>query len=399
MRRTLLGTFLSVAVAASVMADVDVRVTGEGAGRVGIDIGGMSVAGAAGVLFRRTLSDDLERSGWFVVRSGANVVVSGNFSGAGNSAKTTFQAINKTSHARYVGRTLSETTGGARRLAHRVADAIVEGVLGKRGIASTRIAMVGSRGGRKDVYLCDSDGAGMMNITRKGAVCLSPNWGPEGSSLVYTSFHRGFPDVYRIDLLRKKLGQLAGFPGLNAGADISPDGRRMVLTLSKDGNPDLYVMDLKTRRLTRITRTRHGAEASPSWSPDGRQVVFVSDKSGSPQLYVVGAQGGDPRRVTYRGSENVAPDWGPDGRIVYSSRRGGRYQICMIVPGQRAEEPLTQDFVDHEDPCWAPDGRHIVYVQTVRYHSDLYILDTKERRAVRLTTLQGDWYSPAWSPK
>jgi len=380
-------------------AGPDVTISGEGAGRVGIDIGGMSVAGAPGVLFRRTLSTDLERWGWFVVRSGANVVVSGNFADSGRSAKATFQVFNKTSHGRYVSRTLSDDSGRARQLAHRVADAIVEGVLGKPGIASTRIAMVGSRGGRKDVYICDADGAGMVNITRKGAVCLTPNWEPEGKGLVYTSFHRGFPDVYRIDLVRKKLGRLAGFPGLNAGADISPDGRQMVLTLSKDGNPDLYVMDLRTRRLTRITRTRHGAEASPSWSPDGRQVVFVSDKSGSPQLYVVSARGGDPKRVTYRGSENVAPDWGPDGRIVYSSRRGGRYQICMISPSQPVEEPLTQDYVDHEDPCWAPDGRHIVYVQTARYHSDLYTLDTKERRAVRLTGLQGDWYSPAWSPK
>ncbi len=399
MRLKLVGALLLVFAVVSVTADDKVYVEKEGAGRVGIDIGGMSVAGAPGVLFRRTLSDDLERSGWFVVRSGASVVVSGSFSDSGSSAKVAFQALNKSTHARYVSRTLTEQSGQARRLAHRVADAIVEGVLGKRGIASTRIAMVGSRGGRKDIYICDADGAGLVNITRKGAVCLTPNWGPEGKSLVYTSFHRGFPDVYRIDLVRKKLGRMSGFPGLNAGADISPDGRRMVLTLSKDGNPDLYVMDLRTRRLTRITRTRHGAEASPSWSPDGKQVVFVSDKSGSPQLYVVGARGGDPKRVTFRGSENVAPDWGPDGRVVYSSRRGGRYQICMISPGQRDEPQLTQDFVDHEDPCWAPDARHIAYVQTVRYHSDLYILDTKERRAVRLTTVQGDWYSPAWSSK
>jgi TolB protein len=239
----------------------------------------------------------------------------------------------------------------------------------------------------------------MLQLTRQGAICLAPSWGPDAKSLVYTSFHGGFPDVYRIDLRNNRRTRIAGYPGLNAGAKISPDGGCMVLTLSKDGNPELYIMHLRSRRLTRLTRTRRAAEASPAWSPDGKRIVFVSDKSGSPQLYVVARSGGEQRRVTFRGSENVAPDWGPDGRIAYSSRRGGRYHICVLDPSGRAQpEQFTHDSADHEDPAWAPDGRHIVYVRTVRYSSELYVLDTLGDDEIRLTAVQGDWYSPAWSP-
>jgi TolB protein len=238
-----------------------------------------------------------------------------------------------------------------------------------------------------------------MRVTHQGAVCLSPNWWPDGSALVYTSFHDDYPDVYRIDLLNKRRTKLAGFPGLNTGADVSPDGRSMALILSKDGNPELYVMDLNSRRVTRLTRSPHAAEASPSWSPDGRQIVFVSDSSGSPQVYVVGRSGQAPVRISLRGRENVAPDWGPDGRIAYSSRQQGRYQIVVYDPASRKSVQLTNEYVDHEDPSWAPDGRHIVYVRTVRYHSDLYLLDTMGDASVRLTTLKGDWYSPACSAR
>ena len=166
-----------------------------------------------------------------------------------------------------------------------------------------------------------------------------------------------------------------------------------------DGNPELYIVELRSGRLTRLTKTRHAAEASPSWSPDGRLIVFVSDSSGSPQLYVASRSGGKHRRITFRGNENVSPDWGPGGKIVYSSRREGRYQICVVDPSSGETIQLTRDYVDHEDPSWAPDGRHIVYSRTVQYRSSLYILDTMGDPEIPLMSMRGDWYSPAWSPK
>ena len=55
-----------------------------------------------------------------------------------------------------------------------LADEIVQAVKGVKGIASTRIAMIGSHGARKDLYLCDADGGNLVKITNQGAVCLSP---------------------------------------------------------------------------------------------------------------------------------------------------------------------------------------------------------------------------------
>jgi len=396
-----LGVLVAVIFAAAALCAraADVEVVKSGAVKSDVNVAGLRCSGSAGVLFKRTLENDLRLSGWFrVVNAGGAIGLQGTCADSGRGLRVDCNVRHAGSGRTYLRHSKSGSPGEARAMAHRLADEIVRAVMGKKGIASTSIVMVGVRGGRRNLYICDADGGGLRQITRDGTVCLAPSWSPTGKFLVYTSFHKGFPDVYRIDMAGYRRTRVAGYPGLNAGADVSPDGKRMVLTLSKDGNPDLYVIDLGSRRLTRVTRTRFGAEASPSWSPDGRSIVFVSDKSGSPQLYTTSAAGGGYRRLTLRGTENVAPDWGPDGRIVCSSRRGGRYHVYVIDPRSGMETPLTQGGMDYEDPSWAPDGRHVVCAGTLNYRSSLYLLDTLGDPPIRLTTVEGDWHSPAWSP-
>lgn len=377
----------------------DIAIVKPGGNKAGIDLAGMRADDTVAGLFKKTLERDLEQSGWFALApQSGSIRVSGAARDRGGRLAVQCDVRGAKDNRSYLAKAYAEDSGRARRLAHVVADDIVFALKGVRGIASTRIAMVGARGGRKDLYACDADGGTMVQVTQDGVPCLAPAWGNDGNSIYYTSFVRGFPDVYKIALGSNRRAKISAFPGLNSGARVSPDGRSIVLTLSKDGNPDLYIMQLASGYLTRLTRTRYAAEASPCWSRDGRQIVFVSDRDGSPQLYLITAAGGAERRITFHGSQNVAPDWGPDGRIAYSSKRGN-FQICATDAAGRESTPLTSDGNDHEDPSWAPDGRHIVYTKTSNWHSDVYILDTMGDPEIRLTRLDGNWYSPAWSPK
>ncbi len=387
----------------SVALGEDIRIVGEGANKkLTLAVGELAVgAGAPEREFVKVLKADLTRSGWFSVVAGktATVLVGGKVSSVGGQLSATCDVRNGATGKRYFSRVFTRQPGEARQLAHVVADAIVEAVKGVRGIASTRIVLIGSANAKKDIFVCDADGGGMLQLTRDGAPCLSPTWSPDADQLFYTSFYRGFPDVYRVQLSTGKRNRVASYPGINAGADVSPDGGFLALALSKDGNPELYVMDLRSGELSRLTKTRYAAEASPSWSPDGSKIAFVSDSTGSPQVYIISRRGGKPKRVTFRGKENVSPDWGPDGRIAFSSRRLGRYHICVLDPVKRVEVQVTSDHVDHESPSWAPDARHIAYARTEGYSSDVYVLDTLGDAQVRLTRFQGEWYAPCWAPK
>ena len=346
--------------------------------------------------FKKTLADDLTRSGWFKVLPGnAPLRVAARVTGRGSAVSVSAQ-LARANGAQVMSKALQAEN--VRRAAHLLSDALCEAV-GRKGMAATHFLLVGNESGRKEIYICDSDGRNMIKLTSDKSLAMSPDWKPDGKSFVYTSFKSRFPSILDVDLTSRRRTALTKFPGLNSSGDVSPDGRTMALTLSKDGNPEIYTMDLRTQRLKRLTRTPGHVESSPCWSPDGRRLVYVSNSSGKPQLYTCNADGSGRRRLTVSHNESVAPDWGPDGRIAYSTKKFGKYHIEVIDPASGRVQALTEEFVDHEDPTWAPDGRHIAYTRTQAYRSNVYILDTEGDPQIRLTTLRGDWTSPSWSSR
>ncbi|QHI69221.1 PD40 domain-containing protein [Tichowtungia aerotolerans] len=378
-----------------------VRVAKSADRKISINLSGMRIAADSGSqTFFQTLENDLRLSGWFSLsRSSGEILLNGSVSQRGGKIQASIQATRPADRARLLSKGYALETAQVRALAHRAADDIVEAITGHKGFASTKIALVGTRSGAKELWLCDADGKGLRQLTSDRSIVVGPNWGPAGNNLFYTSFTRGFPDLYRIDLNRGKRYGVASYGGLNTGAAISPDGKTMALILSKDGNPELYIQSLSRGTPQRMTQTLRAAEASPCWSPDGNHIVFVSDQSGTPQLYIISRNGGRPRRLSRRGSENVAPDWGSNGWIACASRERGRYHVAIIHPSTGETRYLPTDGADYEDPSWAPDGRHLVATRTVRYQSGLYLLDTVNDPPVALIQGGGNWLSPAWSPR
>lgn len=392
-----------IIVLASALATLaQVRVTKSAGTKSVLNWAGFTISQSPGAReFYQTLEKDLTRSGWFSLTRSApgEFSLQGSCADDGGSLKIECAVYGAADQKRYLSRAYRQASREAPRVAHRVADDIVEAITGRKGIASTRLAMVGTRSGKKELYLCDADGKNVVQLTRDGTVSVAPKWGPQGRQLLYTSYLKRFPDVYLVDVGNGARRALAKYPGLNTGGALSPNGRDVTLILSKDGNPELYVKNINGGALTRLTQTGRAAEASPSWSPDGQRIVYVSDRSGRPQLYTISRTGGEPVRLTSRGFENVAPDWGPNGLIAFASSIGGTYQVHVIDPESKQVKQLSLDGADYEDPSWAPDGRHIACTRTERYRSKVYILDTMGDPPVALTDYQGDWYSPAWAPQ
>ena len=376
-----------------------VRITKRAGTKSSIDLSGMTASGRDGQDFKAVVQESLVRSGWFergaAGSSEFRVVGEAQVKGGGLTAKC--EVFNTGTRQRMLGRTYEGKAGQTRALAHVVADEIVEAVTGKKGISSTRIVMVGTQTGKKELYICGMDGGGLVQLTRDNNISVRPRWSPDGQQVVYTSYLRRFPDIYQINVRTGQRDCIANYPGMNVGGCISPDGQSMAMVLSKDGNPELYVRQLRSGKLTRLTKTGKAAEASPSWSPDGQQLVYVSDQSGSPQLYTIARNGGGSKRLSSRGGESVSPDWGPNGLIVFSTRIGKQYQVQIIDPASGEIQTIPLDYANYEDPSWAPDGRHIVCTRTERYRSKVYLLDTQGDRAIPLHNHEGDWYSPAWS--
>lgn len=380
-----------------------IRITASGDNISSISYGQYKAGASAGEqLFLRTLKNDLKNSGYFAEGlSGSEYILAGGstLQGTGFSARIQVFKANRSVY----GRGYPASAKNAASVAHRVADDILKALKGVQGMSSTRIALIGTQTGKKELYICDPDGSNLQRITNFGKTVMSPRWGPYGQKLTFTAWLKQFPDVYLFNLQKGGNAQkICSYPGLNAGGAISPTGNELAVILSKDGKPELYVKHLSSGKLTRITYTPNSAKSTPCWSPDGRQIAFVSGHAGQPSVYTISRQAGaKPRKLVSRLGETVSPTWNTAGKIAYAAKVGRNYQIEVFDPVSRQTSVVSPSDASYEDPSWAPDGRHIVCTRSLNYRSSIYILDTASRSPKLRSLIEGngDWYTPSWSPR
>lgn len=284
----------------------------------------------------------------------------------------------------------------ARRVAHQVADDIVQQLTGQPGIALTWIAFVSKHGKGKELYLMDYDGQRVRRITSTGTINLMPTWSPVAQRLAYMSWRTGAPAIDILEADGKIVRASTAGGTLNISPDWSPDGRRIVYASNASGNAEIYTLDLGGSRSTRLTNSP-AIDTSPSWSPKGREIAFTSDRSGSPQIYVMDAEGLNPRRVTTSDEYADAATWSPKGdKLAYATRSDGRFNIAVVDVATGAIARLTHGEGNNENPRWSPDGRHIVFASSRAGSYDLYTMRA-DGTDVRRLTRGGDCFTPDWS--
>ncbi len=336
-----------------------------------VQVGIGPINGPQGNAVAQIVTQDLGRTGMISPTSGG-----GDYQATGSASENgvTGRLVNSKTGAQMFEQTF---TGTGRVAAHKFADAITLAVTGTPGIASSKIAFIGSSGGAKELYLADIDGASSRAITHDGTISSGPAYSWDGAKIAYTSYKSGYPDVYVIDIASGSRNRIAFFPGINSGPSFSPDGSQIALTLSKDGNPEIYTMPVGGGEPNRITRTR-GSETSPSWSPTGDRLVYSSDDRGSPQLFISSSQGvSEWDHLVTGDSYCTKPDWSPDGKwIAFTARIGGQFQIGVFDLARRTAQLITTS--GGEDPAWARDSRHLIYSN----NGHLYLLDTVSRQSL-----------------
>lgn len=341
-----------------------------------------SLGGADGAAATKVIINDLGLSGLFQVGSPETA----SFTASGQAGGGRLQGVVTDSRGSVV---LEKTyQGDPRRAAHLFADDIVETITGQKGIASTRIAFVANRTGRKEIYTADYDGANVQQLTKDGSISVAPTLSADGKRLAYTGYQSGYADIYLIDLQNGSRNRLVKFPGTNSGAAFSPDGSRIACSVSRDGNPELYVVSMGGGA-RRLTRTR-GVESSPTWSPDGSEIIYSSDDSGGPQLYRIGSGGGAGKLISTGYRYCTEPSWSPDGTKVAFTARTGGFSIAV----KNLKTGATQVVADGgEDPVWGANSRHLIYSTG----STLMLLDTQSGRSVPIVSGLGKVSEPTWS--
>ena len=341
-----------------------------------------NIGGSEGAAITKVFSNDLVLAGCFSLQptNRASFVISG--MAAGNTLQG--KVVDR------VGSTvLSKSySGDARSVAHHFCNDIVETLTGHPGIATSKIAFVSTRTGRKEIDTADYDGFNGRQLTRDNAISVSPSLSPDARRLAYTGYQSGYADIYLIDLMTGARQRLIKFPGTNSGPRFSPDGNRLACTLSKDGRPALYIVGLNGG-VQHLTRTR-GAESCGTWSPNGAELIYSSDENGAPQLYRISSSGGPGRLVPTGFGYATEPNWSPDGQhVAFNVRSGGAFSVAVLDLGSGLARIVAQG----ENPVWGPDSRHLLFSTK----DALVLFDTQNGKAIPVISGLGEVTEPTWS--
>jgi uncharacterized protein YjdB len=125
----------------------------------------------------------------------------------------------------------------------------------------------------------------------------------------------------------------------------------------------------------------------PSLSPDRIRIVYSSNRGGSYDLYLMDADGSNARRLTTDPGNEGEPVWTPDGsRIVYTSTpKGGQPQLYALRPDGKLPRALTAAPGGHRSAAVSADGRTLAFVSTRDGNQEIYLMPLEGGAARRVT--------------
>ncbi len=168
-----------------------------------------------------------------------------------------------------------------------------------------RVAMILSRGGSPNLWVCNIDGSGLKQLTRTRDDDSCPTWSPDSQEICF----------------------------------VCRSGRAELQKVSASGG---------TAHNVRVAGV-YGNMTSPEWSPDGKWIAFTSG-SRNFTICVVPAEGGDAQRLV----EGEDPCWAPNSRtIIFGRQVGNKRILCLLDVPTKHVKDVRQISGSCSEPSWA----------------------------------------------
>jgi TolB protein len=189
----------------------------------------------------------------------------------------------------------------------------------------------------------------------------------------------------------------------------SPDGKSIAFTRFRNGYnkgpSDVYIFNLVTGTLQEVATdgSENVSQPGSTWSQNGR-IVFSSDRGGHDEIWIAHRDGSPPQKVTSRSSQMAyEPSFAPDGQsLVFESHKVGvekMGRITLFDITHKNYTELTSKDEDCRQPNWSPRGDYILYQKHAKGEWNIWLYDvkTKQHRSVT-ASIPGDKTDATFSP-
>jgi Tol biopolymer transport system component/tRNA A-37 threonylcarbamoyl transferase component Bud32 len=142
---------------------------------------------------------------------------------------------------------------------------------------------------------------------------------------------------------------------------LTGDGKTLVATRGEQRSNVWVAPGGDFARARQITNGRENGNSGLAWTPDGR-LVYTSRSSGYFDIWVMNADGGAPRQLTFGTDANSYPSVSPDGRyIVFETNRGVGWGVWRMNADGGGLKELTRNTGEFSLPQVPPDGQWVFY--------------------------------------
>ena len=129
------------------------------------------------------------------------------------------------------------------------------------------------------------------------------------------------------------------------------------------------------------------------------QIAFASNRTGNWEIFLMDWDGANQRKITNHGALSILPSWSPDNeRMVYTSFARGTSDMYVVNRRDGKRVRVNSDLALNTSATFSPISNEIAFVGSVAGNPDIYVIRDDGTNRRRLTSTSSIESTPEWSP-
>lgn len=271
--------------------------------------------------------------------------------------------------------------------------------------AHEKIAFVTNRDGNSEIYVMDSDGKSLENLTNNDSLDYSPSWSGTNSQLYFYSKRGGNAEIYSLDIVSKNVNRLTNHLANDVLPVSAPNGEFILFMSDRDSlSRNIYIMNKDGSDVRSLTKNQ-SYEESPDWSPDGQKIIFTrqlrdsidNSHAANGEIHIMDSDGSNVQRLTNKPGYDSGAKFSPDGnKITFYGFDNDQWDLFIMDSDGSNLFNLTNDSIECYSPDWSSDGKWLVYTAGEKGVYNIWKINLLSKKRIQLTKTTGRNEGPVW---